>query len=57
MSKEAGAGAPKEEKEEIEITPEMIEAGIGELLDYDPEEISSYVVVRRLLKAALSVRR
>lgn len=44
---------PPESK--IEITPEMIEAGIGEILDYDPEDHSCREIVIRILQSALRV--
>ena len=42
--------------EPLEITPEMIEAGIGEVLDYDPESRTPEELVVRILLAALGIR-
>jgi hypothetical protein len=40
----------------IDVTPEMIDAGIGEMLDYDPEAQTSEQIVIRILKSALRAR-
>jgi hypothetical protein len=48
----AGGGAP-----DIEITPEMIEAGVDILADYDPEYDGLSGTVAKLLRVALSARR
>lgn len=39
---------------EIEITPEMIEAGVKELYLYCPEDSDAFETVRKILKAALA---
>lgn len=41
--------------EEIEITPEMIEAGVHELLGFDPEGDDFLLTVRSIFKAMLKV--
>jgi hypothetical protein len=41
---------------EIEITPEMIEAGVGEMLDYNPEDHAVEEIVIKILHAALRAR-
>ena len=49
---------PREKKDtEIEITPEMIEAGVEALGDYDPEYDGLRDTVIKILRSAFSVRR
>ena len=50
------ADRPALRDEEIETTPEMIEAGAEVLLRYDPSEDSLYGTVRALLRAAFEAR-
>jgi hypothetical protein len=45
-----------DEVKEIEIPPEMIEAGADVLLRYDPSEDSLYGTVRTLLRAAFEAQ-
>ena len=45
------AGAPEHE---IEITPEMIEAGLVELYAWDRDDGGGRIVIERILKAALA---
>ncbi len=40
---------------EIEITPEMIEAGFYVLLDYESDEVKSHGVVERVYRAMWAV--
>ena len=43
-------------KAEIVVTPQMIEAGLGVVLDYDPEAYGSDVLVERIIRAALAAQ-
>ena len=53
MSKEAGAGAPKIAGSTIEVTKEALKVAEIEVMDYDPDWVSSEEVVRRVIKALL----
>ena len=44
-----------ESAKEIEITPEMIEAGMAKLFDYDPNISNEKDIVAEVFKAMLSV--
>ncbi len=41
---------------EIEITPEMLQAGIDELLEYCPEQDEAKLVVRWIFEAMMRAR-
>ena len=51
LSCEKSAGAPEQD---VEITPEMIEAGLEKLFDYDPSFSNEKDIVAEIFRAMLS---
>ena len=55
MGRVLGECHREESEAEIEVTPEMIEAGIAELARYNPEYESDEKAVTRIYEAMLSL--